>query len=373
MAWLGVPFTTAGAWNSFEWTAPAFLQQFLDQSVARNAAYAALYGGGATAWPSAINLSVVNGQSIGIGNATFNLRDVRRFSGAGPSTVDDASFEGFAIPPSVGQKPGETATILGNRITQAFLDRINTFLDDAGCPPMGTAPLAADAATKGIPWTRQSGNPASPTTSYGQPQEGDIIGPHFFNEWWALLNCLDTLLYPPTIPPATYDLEQKYGFAEGAPAEAAADVLARAETDFDAYTPGAVFPAGLPIREQVNQSASYNLDGDATFTLWRYRGGLTLSGLNAPGVQAGAKVAHVAHTYGTYEAWGDALSGLGKIAYVDTLSAWSPTAGSIVTPPRVPLTPAPATTVFSAAPGATVNAGYWLNPLVYLTLSIPPP
>lgn len=364
MSWLGVPFTTPESFDGFNWTDPAFWQQFVDQTNARRAAF----GSSPLTWDILAGVTVAQPMPIGIGpGATVNLVTWRRF----PIPLD-LTGKGFGTVPSVGGSYPSAWMVRAGSITQAFLDRVNAFLVAAGCPEMGSTPVAGDGVyTMGIPWTRKHGPPDAPTTSYGEPQEGDIIGRWIFNEWWAILSCMDTLVFSPAAVAATFDGEAVFGVGDQATAE---DALAEAETAFDLASPddpGPLHPQGQ--QEGVIQLHIPGAGSGHQVILARVRGGWAFTGLDVPGAAGNAYAAHFAAedvTDGAWEPFGDTVE-QSKFAFVDTHSAWSPSPGTIETTPHVPLTPAP-TSPFTPT-SSMVNRGYVLTPLVFVPLSIPPP
>jgi hypothetical protein len=238
-------------------------------------------------------------------------------------------------------------------ITPTFLARINTILDDAGCPPMGTSVLGSGTeGFHGIPWTRKSGSAAAPTVGYGLVTAGDIIGRHIFNEAWALFMALDCVVETDAwSPPWTR------GFADG---ESATNTGTGA-TSGDALTamvsgwPGSP-SSGPDLAPSANAAVGGSFDATGT----RQSSRAEWAGLGISGAGTSAKVFWLPQaTAGGFTDHDDEGKAEGVVAYTESVTV---TAGATQTQIRGSTTaPLP------------IIGGYSLAPRIALAMAFPDP
>lgn len=372
MAWLGVPFVGSG-WDSSLVGKASFWQQFIDQFNARIDA--------AVDWDNLFpaplptqGLEVEIGHTIGAGaNVDLNLAALRR--------VPRSVFSAFGNPPAVGQ----TWASLTTGKDQVFLDRVNGFLTAAGCPAMGST-LQADFVSGshqflGIPWTRKFGNPDSPTTANGEPQNGDILGPWIFNEWYAVQSCLNFLVrlnFSGSDSGLVRDAS--VGSTTGVflvPTSAAAALSAAVS----GYASAPSYDFVNNPRETAWQSIQETSPGQFASQVAKARRSFLPSSFDfgtdhaRPNIGFPAYIAHVPKvplistslTLG-FEDFGEGLT-VDQVAFVDEFSAWSPSAGLLESTPHIDLASPPST---PQVPTGTLR-GYALDKIAVYSLNIPPP
>ncbi len=372
MAWLGVPFVGSG-WDASLLGKASFWQQFIDQFNARVEA-AFDWDNSYPAYPATEGLEVAIGNSFGMGsNVDLDLASLRR--------VPRPLFNSFGNPPEVGQ----TWANLTTGKDQVFLDRVNAFLTAAGCPEMGST-LQPDftvgaTAFLGLPWTRKSGNPASPTVAHGEPQNGDILGPWIFNEWYAVQNCLNYLV-------RTVFSGSDSGLVRDASVGSTTGVFPVPSSAGAALAAAASAYASAPSYDFVNnpretawqtihipspgEYAAQVAKARRSFLPWTGHFGTNHA---RPNVGFPAYIAHVPRvpvistllTLG-FEDFGEGLT-VDQVAFVDEFSAWSPSAGLLESTPHIDLASPPSS---PQVPTGTLQ-GYALDKIAVFSLQIPPP
>lgn len=172
MAWIGVPFTSDAAFTGYDLSNVDFWNQFITASDYRK---------------KAINPAASTISAISVGDVISRATSINAWRSP-PTLIGYAQWVDMDL--IVAGSPAADVLMYDgfpSRFNQTFVDKVNGILTAAGCPAMGTAPVAAD---DGIPWTRHSGDRLSPTVGYGVIQKGDMLRRHVFNEWWAVLQAL---------------------------------------------------------------------------------------------------------------------------------------------------------------------------------------
>lgn len=236
MSWKGVPFVNEEDFHGYPWTDDWFWNQFVEAAEMRINSLRAVN------LQAPVVLSRFE-KGVNVQSAT-QINNLRRFGnyhyrrtpiptrneayaevGASPLAsflwVDSRDIAvGTTFDPQVGDSvawPEELVYFSGGLATAKLLARMNEILDDVGCPTIPSDPIA-NGVCMGIPFTRLYGPGETPTVAHGPAQDGDWVGPHIWNELWALLEALDTLTTDGgfehwVIEPITKKDRQNYGWS----------------------------------------------------------------------------------------------------------------------------------------------------------------
>jgi hypothetical protein len=208
---------------------------------------------------------------------------------------------------------------------------------------------------------------------FGPAQQGDILGPWLFNELWAVISCLDRVVYQPSsFGPGERHTAYGWGVTEeDARADAAADWADGPSVEtYSGGTSLGTIP-GEKVSFTVGPALAPLPPWESTF--FRIRGALSAAFGSEGGYSGeythalpGGRAIHIPWNPYTFFDFGTGLEH-GKIAYADILADWTSVSPlTLTSTPRISSSGGPPAE-------ATLPASLPLEVFFELTFNFPPP